>query len=196
MEILVQTPFPPECLPRVWRWIEGFRHKVADDFSPKTLGEFVDLMTGKDQRTWAIYADGELGGLVTFERLSPWAGTAHVLLKPDFQGRGIALKACRQAVAAMFALGVGKLEFSVIARNLAIGSLLANLGASREGTLRGMTLVGGQPTDVWQYGLLRKEFEAKEGEKHELFAREHKDNQFEYHADPDRTGAVALQPAQ
>ena len=196
MEISVQSPFPPECLPRVWRWIEGFRHKVADDFSPKTLGEFVDLMTGKDQRTWAIYADGELGGLVTFERLSPWAGTAHVLLKPDFQGRGIALKACREAVAAMFALGVGKLEFSVIARNLAIGSLLANLGASREGTLKERTLVQGKPTDVWLYGLTKKEFEAREGKHSELSARKHEDNQQQQHADTDRTGAIALQPAQ
>jgi len=144
------------------------------------------------QKTWAIYGDGELGGLATFEQLSGWRGTAHVLLKPDFQGKGVALRACRHAVAEMFGLGVQKLEFWVIARNLAIGSLLTNLGATREGTLREHTLVGGKPTDVWVYGLLKAKFEGK----HELSIRVEQLDQQQQHADHDADRVVAVQPAE
>jgi RimJ/RimL family protein N-acetyltransferase len=163
MEISITKPFPFSALPRVWHWIEEFQDKVADDFSPKTLDEFVALMAGKwrEMKTWGISADGELGGLITFERFNEWRGTAHVLLKPAFHGKGIAVKACRQAVAEMFSMGVGKLEFSVLARNLAIGSLLTQLGAAREGTLKGHTLVAAQPKDVWQYGLSKVAFEER-----------------------------------
>ena len=161
MQVSVESPFPFESLPRVWHWIEGFRHKVADDFSPQTLEEFIayEAARWKEQRTWAIYADDELGGLVTCERLSPWCGAPHLLLKPDFQGRGYGPVALRRALGEMFASGLGMLEFRVIARNLAMGSLLTSLGATRDGRLRNRTLVGGVPTDVWLYGLTKANFE-------------------------------------
>ncbi len=159
--IEVTQPFPFEALPRIWKWIASFRGKVADDFSPQTEDEFVCYMASrwKDQKTWAVYAAGELGGLVTFERLSGWRGTAHIVLKPDFQGRGIAVQACRTAVAEMFQIeGLGKLEFTVLAGNLAIGSLLVNIGAAREGTRKDHTQRGGKPADVWEYGLTKIAF--------------------------------------
>jgi len=161
MQIRIESPFPFEALPRVYRWYQSFREKIADDFAPKTLDEFIQsqLMKWDLQKSWAIYGDGELGGLITFERLSPWLGTAHVLLKPEFHGKGIAVKACRQAVSEMFALGLGKLEFRVLAGNLAVGSLVVNIGAKREGTLEAQTLTNGQPRDVWIYGLTKQSFE-------------------------------------
>lgn len=163
MNIRVESPFPFEALPRVWKWLETFRAKVADDFSPATLDEFVSAMARKwdVQKSWAVYRDEELGGLITFERLSPWLGTAHMILKPDFQGKGIAVKACRIAIGEMFNFGVGKLAFFPLSGNLAIGSLLVNIGARREGTLIGQTLSGGKPTDMWVYGLSKQEFEEK-----------------------------------
>jgi RimJ/RimL family protein N-acetyltransferase len=165
MKIELISPFPFEALPRVWGWIAGFRQKVADDFAPQTLGDFVAHMASRwgHQKTWAIAGDGELGGLIIFERLSPWRGTAHVILKPDFQGRGIAVKACRQAVREMFQeKGIGKLEFQALAGNLAVGSLLTNIGAKREGTFEGHTLSGGKPRDVWMYGLTKAAFEEQQ----------------------------------
>lgn len=111
------------------------------------------------QKSWAIYGDGELGGLITFERLSPWLGTAHIVCKPEMQGKGLAVKAARLAVSQMFALGIGKLAFYPLAGNLAIGSLLVNIGAKREGKLEAHTLCGGVPTDVWIYGLSKGAFE-------------------------------------
>jgi RimJ/RimL family protein N-acetyltransferase len=145
----------------VWHWIETFREKVSDDFGPKDLKSFLEFMTGKwdRQKTWAVCGDGELAGLITFERLSPWLGIAHYLLKREFQGRGLGAKALRVAVAEIFRdEGVGKLEFWVMAGNLAMGSLLRSLGASREGTLVGRTLWEGKPKDMWLYGLGREAF--------------------------------------
>lgn len=163
MDIRIESPFPFEAIPRVWAWISPFKEKVADDFSPQTLGAFVEHMASRwgREKSWAIYADGELGGLILFEKLNSWLGTAHVLLKPDFQGKGIAVKACRQAVGEMFEEGVGKLEFQVLSGNLSIGSLLVNIGAKREGTYEGHTLTGGKPRDVWVYGLTKAAFEGR-----------------------------------
>jgi RimJ/RimL family protein N-acetyltransferase len=162
MQVELIKPFPFESLPRVWKWCSDFRQKVADDFGPKTMDEFITHMRSvwDRQKSWAIYNDGELGGLITFERVTPWLGTAHVLLKPDFQGKGIAVQACRQAVGEMFEEGIGKLSFYPLGGNLAIGSLLVNIGAKREGTLEGQTLSNGKPIDIWMYGLTKEKFVA------------------------------------
>lgn len=162
MEITVTSPFPFEAMPRVWRWVEQFRSKVSDDFAPKTLVDFIEAMDrSRDrQESWAVCVDGELGGLITFERLSPWLGTAHCIFKTDFQGKGVSLKALRVAFAEMFDTGIGKLSFYTFAGNLAIGSLVCNLGGKREGTLTGQTLIDGKPADILVYGLSKENFNA------------------------------------
>ena len=162
MNIRVESPFPFEALPRVYRWYQTFREKIADDFAPKTLDEFIQsqLMKWDQQQSWAIYGDGELGGLITFERINPWLGTATILLKPDFHGRGIAVKAATVAIGEMFQQpGIGKVDFFLLAGNKAIGSLLITIGAKREGTLESHTLREGKPADLWVYGLTKQHFE-------------------------------------
>jgi RimJ/RimL family protein N-acetyltransferase len=163
VDLSVSSPFPFEALPRVWGWIANLRDRISDDFSPQTQGEFVESMAAGWERwlTWAIRGDSELGGLVTFERFNAWIGTAHIALKPDFQGKGMAMPALRTTFAAMFATGIGKLIFYPFEGNLAVGSLLVNLGAKREGCLKGQTLRGGKPIDVWVYGLSKQQFEEK-----------------------------------
>jgi RimJ/RimL family protein N-acetyltransferase len=166
VELTVTNPFPFEALPRVWAWIAPFRERICDDFSPQTQDAFVAGMAAKWQgyaATWAIRAGGELGGLVTFERLTPHLGTAHIVVKHDFHGKGVAVRAARIAVSEMFALGIGKLALYPLEGNLALGSLHANLGAKREGCLKGHTLRGGKPIDVWVYGLSREQFEGTQG---------------------------------
>ena len=161
MESTVTSPFPFEALPRVWSWMRPFREKVSDDFSPQTLPEFLEAMAAKWEsvRSWAVYGDAELGGLITFEQLTPWVGTAHFLLKQQFHARGIAVKAARAAAAEIFEREtIGKLVFYPLAGNLAIGSLLCNIGARREGRLEAHTVCGGKPTDMCVYGLTKREF--------------------------------------
>jgi RimJ/RimL family protein N-acetyltransferase len=150
--------------------MESCRHKVADDFGPKNLTGFMDQMQARIEtpgyRTWSIAADGELGGLVTFERVSPWLGTAQLFLKPGFHGQGLSLAALRVTFGEMFQLGVGKLAFAPAAGSQAFASLLVNLGARREGKLFGHTLIGGKPANVNLYGLLKDEFEKHAAENH------------------------------
>jgi hypothetical protein len=126
-------------------------------------------------KTWAVYGDGELGGLITFEQLSPWLGTAHCLFKPSFQGKGIAPDACRVALTEMFTL-VGKLEFYVNSGNKAIGSMLVNLGAKREGLLEKHTLCGGKPTDLIIYGLPKDRFHVISNDDHKQIEQPVKQN--------------------
>lgn len=167
MRVDVVSPFPPQSLPRVWYWLSGIR---SDDFAPQTLDQFVDAMLDaiEHQMTWAIIGNGELGGMVTFQRLTQWVGTAHIMLKPELQGKGVAAPALRIAFGEMFETGIGKLIFYPLgsddgidgrSRGLAVGALLISLGAQREGTLRAQTLVKGKPTAINIYGLLREEFE-------------------------------------
>lgn len=122
-----------------------------------------DRMDRPDFHTWSITANGELGGMISCERVSPWLGTAHIILKPGFQGKGLSMLALRQAFGEMFALGIGKLAFYPLAGSLAVGSLLVNLGAKREGKLVSHTLVGGKPADINLYGLLKEDFENANG---------------------------------
>lgn len=163
MEIEVRSPFPFEALPRVWGWVSSFRDRITDDFSPKTLEDFLLMKATQFERnrTWAIYGDGELGGLIEFERFSPWIGQGHFLLKPEFQRKGISIKAARVASAEVFKMGVGKVIFQHMTNNMALGSLLINLGAVREGTLKNHTLCAGKPVDMALYGLSKESFEAK-----------------------------------
>jgi hypothetical protein len=71
------------------------------------------------------------------------------------------VKAARQAVAEMFASGVGKLSFYPLAAGLAIASVLVNIGAKREGRMEEQTLVNGKPVDILIYGLTKRNFEEK-----------------------------------
>lgn len=161
MNVEIKSPFPIECAPRLWSWIQPFKDRVSDDFGPQTLGEFVPQFMSKcaGQTTWGVYGDGELAGLITFERLNPWIGTAHIILKPSFHGKGLALRASEMAIAAMFETGIGKLCFYPMARgNTAMGSMLVSMGARREGLLRAQTLCDGAPQDIVVYGLMKEEF--------------------------------------
>jgi RimJ/RimL family protein N-acetyltransferase len=165
MTLEVKSPFPFEALPRIWRWIEPFREKLSNDFSPKTLAEFLQAKGPRwdKMRTWAVYGDGELGGLIEFEKLDPWIGTAHFLLKPEFQRQGLSIRAARIAAADIFDHeGIGKLSFQIPSGNMGIGSLLINLGAKREGRLEGHTLCGGKPTDMLVYGLSKEVFQGSQ----------------------------------
>lgn len=160
MEIRTESPFPEYAWPRVWSWIETFRHRVADDFGPKTLEEFVEQrMAATHEKTWAVYRDGELGGIVSFQALTPWLGTAHCLFKKNLWGFETTIPALRAVAEEIFATGIWKLTVMPFRDNLQIKGVLKRLGAECEGTLREHTVREGKPVDVLLYGLTRKRFE-------------------------------------
>ncbi|MFH1110980.1 MAG: GNAT family protein [Planctomycetota bacterium] len=154
-------PFPMYELPRVWLWVQQFRRQISDDFSPKTLDEFVDVEMERmaRQMTWGVYRDDELGGLIVFEPSSPVAGTSHVTFRRSFWKPRTSVPAMREAYAEIFAAGYRKILSFVFADNNAIRSLAREIGLREEGVLRGQTLRNGRPVDMVALGLLREEFE-------------------------------------
>lgn len=136
------------------------RSKLADDYGPRTLDAWVDQMGASTEKTWGVYRDGELGGMLSFQRVSPWLGTAHCVFKPDFWGRAITRPAVESALREMFGSGIGKLSFAVFSDNRAIRSLLSEFGASVEGTLRKHTLRDGKPIDTVTLAIFKESFDA------------------------------------
>lgn len=161
MQIEVVSPFPMQSLPRVWGWIQSFRNRVVDDFSPKTLDAFVEksLADAAALTTWAVYRDGELGGMVSFERWTPVLGTCHCLFKREMWGRKTTLPALRQIAGEIFGTGVSKISMCVFSDNKAIIALVKDLGAVTEGHYRKHTLRGGQLVDMTAIALFKDEFE-------------------------------------
>lgn len=161
MKIEVVSPFPLESLPRVWMWIESFRSRVADDYGPQTLDAFVkqSIESVDSMTTWAVYRDGELGGMVSFQKWSPVLGTCHCLFKREMWGRKTTQPALEQIAREIFATGIGKISMCVFADNKAILSLLKSLGAVNEGHYRQHTMRGGKLVDMTAIALFREGFE-------------------------------------
>src|SRR5579872_629050 len=157
----VIEPFPLHAVPRVWEWVREFRDRVADDFAPSTLAEFVSQWEAQDaagRRTWAVLRDGELGGVITSNRLSPIVADAHCVFKREFWGRDTTAEALRHVFAAIFAQGVEKITSLAFRDNHALFGLVARLGFEREGTLRQHTRRRGELVDMVIVGLRRERF--------------------------------------
>lgn len=158
-EIRITSPFPLSAVPRVWSWCQEFRGRVADDFGPKTLAEFVTRWERTDQKSWAIYRGDELGGMVSFERWTPNTGTAHCTFKRSFWGWKTTLPALQKIAAEIFASDVHKLVFMVYEDNHAIRSLLKQLGAVQEGLVRDATKREGKFVAIVLMGLTQEGLE-------------------------------------
>jgi len=170
--VRVESPFPLVAVPRVWTWIEEFHDRIADDYGPKTLDEFVESWRRQERtrRTWGVWRGAELGGLIIWQAGPiPEAGETHALFKREFWGRATTRAAAALVYAELFGEGVRKIMAFPFASNRAVIALALSLGFVREGMLREQTLKKGQPVDVAVLGLLRKDFEAlleKEQECH------------------------------
>lgn len=162
MSIRVEKPFPAAALPRVWQWMSDFRSRVADDYAPQTLDDFVEwnLARARKEHQFAVYNGEELCGLVTVEPQSPVAAVTHALFRKDFWGRDTTAAALRLVYAEAFGpLGLRKLVGPVLRDNHSIIALAMMLGAKREGMLRQQTTRGGKPADMVLLGLLKEDFE-------------------------------------
>lgn len=157
--VTIASPFPPADIPRVWQWLEPFRARVSDDFSPKTMDEFVRWFMAQSDvmKTWGVYRSGELGGVISFQQVSPVVGTAHATFKKTFWGHGTTIPALQMAFAEMFEI-VPKVSSPVFQANKAMLGLLAKMGARREGLLEGHTLQGGKPVNLVMVGCFKDSF--------------------------------------
>jgi RimJ/RimL family protein N-acetyltransferase len=145
-------------VPRIWNWIEPFRARVSDDFSPKTMAEFLTHFSALAARgrTWGVYRAEELGGVIWCEPSSPRVCAAGCAFKRSFWGAKTAVPALASASAEMLA-SFPKVSIAVMRGNKALISALAQVGARREATLRGHTARAGKPIDIVVMAMFRKE---------------------------------------
>jgi RimJ/RimL family protein N-acetyltransferase len=159
--IEVRSPFPLHAVPRLWAWAEDSRRQVADEFSPKSLDEFVDFwerLAQAGQRSWGVWRDDELGGAIWSMPLSPVMADSHCIFKRAFWGSGTAVEALRRVYAEIFDGGVQKITIVSFSDNHALLGLVRKLGFEREGMLRKSTLRDGELVDQAVSGLTRERF--------------------------------------
>lgn len=158
MDVEVVSPFPEYAWPLVWQWIQTFRARVCDDFAPLTCAGFVSQMTALKARTWAVYRDEELGGVIVIEGDSPHRATAHCIFSRAFWGRETTLPAMRAVGEQVFAGSLGKVMMFPFSDNHQMRALNRELGAVEEGILKGHTLRGGKPVDQVAMALFKDAF--------------------------------------
>lgn len=159
-EFQVTTPFPLHAVPRIWTWAEEFRHQVMDDFGPKSLAEFVTdwEMKAELRESWAIEHNGEIGGMVCVDRVSPVLGHVQSITKRAFWGAEKMLEPMREIYGHAFALGYQKIYSLTFTDNSNVIHLARKLGATREGKLRQHTIRNGKLVDMLIMGLTQEDF--------------------------------------
>lgn len=210
MPIELVSPFPVYHVPRIWGWVQTFRDKVADDYAPKTIHDFVEDFRRKElngQRSWAVIRDGEMGGVIQSEAISPGVRSIHAMFKREFWGHATTLPALRQACDQIFANDVRKLVALIFVDNGASINIAMSLGGVREGTLRAETIRNGEPVDVAIVGIHREAFKngvvnrrvlklADIGKNHIKLVDKHGNNgQHDNGAKPDAVPAEPPKPA-
>lgn len=161
-QVRVSEPFPAFHMPRVWVWTQEFRSRVADDFGPKSLEEFMAVQQARvaaGLRSWGVYRGGELGGLVTFEPTSPICGAAHCIFKKSFWGHETTVEAMRLVFDEVFASGVRKILSLAFADNVQLMYAVRLLGFQKEGVLRKQTQRGGELVDMMALGCTHDDFQ-------------------------------------
>lgn len=176
--------------------MKPFLRRVADDFAPQTVEQFVDFSqkAASQSRTWGIYRDGELGGVICLDMVNPVTGLGHITCKKEFWGRKTTDPACQLALEAIFnEAGLLKISAMVFADNQAARSLYKRFGGKEEGVLRSQTMRGGEPVDMILVGLTAEDF--KNGTDHRTGRVARSKEQLAKQSDIDVNNGEQLQPS-
>jgi len=159
--IQITEPFPEWAWPLAWSWVEGQRDRVFDDSGPKTDVEFVSRYIDLYQngRTYGIWKDGRIGGVIGFEFNSGTCATAHILVSRRLWGKENS-EAFREAARQMFESlpALLRIQAFVPASNRLAVMLAKRMGGVFEGRLRDVGMMGGEPVDADLIALTRKDF--------------------------------------
>lgn len=162
MGVHVESPFPSYAVPRLYSWIEAFGPwRVRDDFGPQTLKALLDSWPTYESepfKTWGVWRDGDLGGLITVRSITPHLAEAHAIFRKSFFGHETTIPALRAVFDQVFQSGVSRIESNIFYDNDSMLALARKLGAQKEGTLRQRTIRNGRPVDMIIVGLLAVDF--------------------------------------
>lgn len=199
-EVTVSEPFPEYAWPEVWGWMKDFRNRIMDDFGPQTLDEFVTwaLRMSERSRTWGVWRDGELGGLITVRQAMPALGEIHVIFRRSFWGRDTTAVSLRLVLGAVFTSNTIKVASVVFQDNHAARALARRAGFCEEGLFIGHTLRDGKPVNMVPLGITKEGFNKENAiDSHRGtdwgVRREHKDHQLDVDVNADvQPGAEQL----
>lgn len=165
----VRSPFPFHEVPRVWDWMhEVPRSRLFDDDGPKDIDQFLlkwERMLSGGMRTWAVYRGVELGGVISFTKMTPIAGEAHCVFKKAFWGHGTTRVALIEVFNEIFGpehepspMGVDKIWGYMYPDNGGILALLNSIGGEVEAKLERHTTRGGEPVNLMVVGIHKENF--------------------------------------
>lgn len=143
--------------PICWSWLNRYYWKVADDYAPKTLQEFVDASISRGSRNFGVYRNGELGGLIMFDRLSPYLCECHVYFKRSFWGWATTVPALQLARRwATTEGGYSKCTSPIFESNQLMVKLAERLGFIQEAFFRAHTTQRGKPVNVLYFSYFAR----------------------------------------
>jgi RimJ/RimL family protein N-acetyltransferase len=160
-EVTVERTFPHYALPRLWGWTVESRRQSTDDFSSRTLEEFIrewDAAERVGRSSWGVWRDGELGGVVMSRRINPVCADAHCVFKRSFWGHKTTVEALRLVFDEIFVGETRKITAWAYHDNHALLGLARKLGFQKEGVLRQQTRRDGEMVDVVLIGLTKEGF--------------------------------------
>ena len=160
MPVEIESPFPEFAVPRIWDWVQTFRSKVCDDYSPSTREALVEhtLAQLRVYRSWAVLRDGDIGGIVLWQPYNPVNGAIHVIFKRAFWGRATTETALQMVFREIFESGVNKISASFYEDNHALRALAKALGAKREGWFEAQTIRNGKPVAMDAVAIFKDRF--------------------------------------
>ena len=136
-------------------------HTSWGDVGPTSLDTLIsDYTDGKDALRWAIVdANDSLLGTVGLNNITREHGRAEIAydLDPRHCGRGLATAAARAVIDwAHMALGLQRVQATVLDSNLLSIAVLERVGMQREGLMRQYRRVRGQGRDYWMYAAIHR----------------------------------------
>jgi len=162
--IRITEGFPQWAWPLAWEWASARRRQLADDFFPSSIDEFVESYSVRfrDARTYGVWKNDNLGGVIICERSSPVVFTAHILLSRRLWG--VQASELQTAATLLFASEPQaiRIQAFVPAWNRLAIALACRIGGTIEGTLRSATLRNGQPADAVLVALIREDLNGTE----------------------------------
>jgi RimJ/RimL family protein N-acetyltransferase len=146
-----------EDWPLLWVWMQPYWSRVANDFSPDTIQDFVSMKRSQNWHRLAVYRNNELGGILEAEHVSPVVAQVHVTFKKSFWGWQTTLPAMRLGMEYLWRQGYSKIRAQVYPDNRAIIRVIKTLGGRLEAVLNSETKRDGKLTDLHQYCILKGE---------------------------------------
>jgi ribosomal-protein-alanine N-acetyltransferase len=135
-------------------------HTSWGDISPAAIAALIgSYAENRDALRWAIVdTSGRLLGTVGLNEIARAHGRAELAydLDPLHQGRGLATHAALAVMNwAHDALGLQRIQATVLDSNASSIAVLERIGMQREGILRQYRKVRGQARDYWMYAAVR-----------------------------------------